>query len=557
MWYQGTMPRPDALTRGRDAFARNDWQEANAQLSIAAEVSPMEPRDLMSLATAAYLVGEEEAATRCWRRAHLELINRGELEAAARCGFWLSFSLLLGGAAAQSRGWLSRTQKLIDDHGLDCVERGYLAVLLGLMLLGKGDNGAAGEAFQEAATLADRFGDVDLGALGALSRGQALIAEGDTTEGVALLDQAMIAVIGGEVSPVLAGTIYCAVILTCQRIYDLHRAREWTNALNAWCARQPQLVAFRGRCRVHRSEILQRQGEWSEALEEAKRASEQLSDPPQKSAGHAFYQRGEIHRMRGDFELAEKMYREAARIGREPQPGVALLRMAQGDLESASAAMRRVVDEAKPGHGLTGGAPRAQVLGPYVEIMLATDDLRSARAAADELAEIANGTRADLLSALSAEATGAVLLKENDPKAALAALRCAWTYWQRLEAPYESARVRVLIALSCRDLGDTDTAEMHLEAARAVFARLSAAPDLARIEEEMGSKRAHAGHDGLTGRELEVLALVASGKTNRRIASELHISEHTVARHLSNIFRKIGVSSRTAASTFALQHGLL
>lgn len=550
------MGQSDALGRGREAFARRDWRAAHTELCAADESATLEPADVTRLATAAYLIGRDTDAINCWRRAHNALIDRGELEPAARCGFWIGFCLLLRGEVSQSSGWLARTQRLLDDRQLECAERGYLLVLVGLMAMGRGDASAACAEFSQAAKVADRFGDTDLASLSLLGHGQALIADRRTSEGVAHLDEAMVGVLADEVSPVLAGIIYCAVILTCQRIFDLRRAHEWTNALHDWCGAQTDLVAFRGQCLVHRSEILQREGELQSALEEAERACEQLLDPPQRSAGRAFYQRGEIHRERGDFERAEEMYREAARIGMEPQPGMALLRLAQGDLEAAEASIRRVVDEASDTQGPGGGIPRAGVLGPYVEIMLAAGDLASARAAAEELGAIAADTEAPYLHAVSAEATGAVRLADGDARSALAELRRAWTFWQRLEAPYESARVRAQIARACRALGDDDTARMHFDAARTVFERLGAAPAKQRLDTAT-SDGPHAPPATLTGREIEVLGLVASGKTNRQIASDLAISEHTVARHLSNIFNKIGVSSRTAAGAYAFQHGLL
>ncbi|WP_119459469.1 LuxR family transcriptional regulator [Rhodospirillaceae bacterium SYSU D60014] len=550
------MARPPAIVQGREAFARQKWREAYAQLSAADSEPPLEPADLERLATAAYLVGEEAHATTIWTRAHHQLIEQGNVERAARWGFWLSLSLLLGGEMARSTGWLARSQRLLKHREDACVEQGYGLIVTGLLAMGKGNTESAGANFEQALALAEQFGDPDLLALGLLSRGQSLIQSRKSAEGVARLDEAMVAVTAGEVSPVLAGIIYCAVILTCQRIFDLRRAREWTTQLDAWCASQPDLVPYRGQCLVHRSEILQLQGDWPDALAEVMKARDHLADRSEAVVGRACYQQGELHRLRGEFAQANEMYREAGRNGCEPQPGVSLLRLAEGKLDAAAAAIRGVADPAGSLQGPGAGASRPKLLGPYVEILIATGDLDTARAVADELTRIATAFDAPFLLATSAQATGAVLFAEGKMKAALALLREAWAIWQQLGTPYESARVRVLIGRVCQRLDDHETARMHFDAAHSVFGQLGAAPDLVELERLMATRGAGP-FSALTDREREVLSLVAAGETNRQIATAVGISEHTVARHLSNIFDKLGVTSRTAASTFAHKHKLV
>ena len=345
----------------------------------------------------------------------------------------------------------------------------------------------------------------------------------------------------------IAGAVYCSVIEGCSEIFDLRRAREWTTALEKWCSSHPDIVPYRGHCRVRRAEILQLEGAWPDAMDEAQQASEWLSKPkPRAEVGAALYCKAELHRFRGEFAEAEAAYIHAARWY-PAQPGIAQLRLAQGQLEAANAAIRRVAEEVQ------GSVNRARVLDAYVEIVLAVNDVAAARVAADELSEIAERFQAPLLLALSSRAVGAVLLAEQDAKRALVFLRQSWTTWCELEAPFEASRTGVLTALACRELGDEDAARADLTAAREVFQRLGALPDLARTEGLMTT----APVGGLTSREVEVLRLIARGLTNRAIAEKLHISEKTVARHVSNIFVKLDLSSRSAATAYAYQHELV
>lgn len=541
----------DPLEQGREYYGQRAWRDAFESLSHADQAAPLGAGDLELLATSAYMLGLDDDYLGALERAHHAHLEAGEALRAVRCAFWLGVNLALRGEMGPATGWFGRAQRLSEREQHDGVEQGYLLLPVVLRHVATGDWKASYAAAGQAAELGTRFADADLLALAVMEQGRALIKQGQVEEGLGLLDEAMVAVTAGELSPIATGLVYCGVIAFCQEVYALRRAREWTAALSHWCARQPDMVAFTGRCLVHRAEIMQLHGAWDEALEEARRACERLAQEMNRLwAAQAFYHQAEVHRLQGDFAAAEDAYREASRCGGEPQPGLALSRLAQGNEDAAAVAIRRAVGET------TERLKRARLLPAYVEIMVAVGDPQEARSACHELEGIAADCRSGMLDALVAQATGAVDLAEGEAGAALVALRRAWQLWHELEAPYEAARVRVSVGLACRVLGDEDAAALELESARAVFEQLGAAPDLARVD-SLSRPTADGETHGLSPRELEVLRLVAAGKTNREIASTLVISEHTVARHVQNIFAKLRVSSRTAASAFAFEHDLV
>jgi DNA-binding NarL/FixJ family response regulator len=378
-----------------------------------------------------------------------------------------------------------------------------------------------------------------------------LIRQGEIERGVTLLDEAMVAVMAGEVSSMTAAGIYCSLIEACGEIYDMSRAHEWTSALEQWCKSQPDIVLYRGHCLVRRAEVLQMHGAWTDALAQARQAREVLSQPPPKPAvGAAIYRLAELQRLRGDFAEAEESYLQASELSRAPQPGFALLRLAQGHLEPANTAIRRMAEEVKEVAG------RARILDAFVQIALAAKDVPGARAAANELEEIAARLGATYLRALSHRAAGAVLLSEEDAAAASTALRKAWSIWSDMEAPYETAQTRVLLARAYRKLGDEDAAVIELSAARDTFQKLGAVTDLKQAESLLIVNPPLL-IGGLTSRETQVIQLVAEGKTNKAIANALGVSEKTVARHVSNIFTKLDLTSRAAATAFAYRNKLV
>jgi DNA-binding CsgD family transcriptional regulator len=545
------MPEQSAIETGRAAYDRQAWEQAYAALKRAASGRDLGAADLERLATAAHMVGEEAASTDAWTRAHYEYMRLGQTERALRCLFWMALDLLIRGEAAHFNGWLARGKRLLEGLPGETVEHGYIRGLEATAAVFGGDHERGLKLAREADAIGLRFGSAELRIFSRHNQGQCLVNRGRIAEGLALLDEVMAGVMAGEVSPMGTGTLYCAVLSTCQDVFDFARAQEWTAALARWSASHPDIAPYRGQCLVYRLEIMQKRGAWPDALVEAARVCARVSGPAeQRWAGGAFYQQGELMRLRGEFEAAEAAYREASRFGWSPQPGLSLLRLAQGRTELASSAIDRLLAETE---GMMG---RSRILPAHVEIMLAAGDVAAAKASSQELVATADALGTPLLRALACHGLGSVLLAEGDTQGALARLRDACILWQELGAPYDCARSRALAGSALLSLGDVDGAELEFDAARHTFEELGAAPDIETLAKRMRGK-AGAQQGFLTAREIEVLRLVTAGKTNRAIAAELYLSDHTVRRHLQNIFAKLGVSTRAAATAHALQNGLV
>lgn len=539
----------DALRRARQAFRARAWADAHTDFGAGDAAGTLDTDDLEMYANAAFLTGHVTESAELWTRAHSRYLEAGNVSRAARCAIRLGVDLINAGERVRGASWVDKAKRLLDEYPADCVEQGYLLLPDALRLILGGDAAGAGAVFERAAEIGKRFAEADLTVMARHGLGRAMIRCGRVREGCALLDEAMVALEAGEVSAVFAGEIYCSVIEASLEIFDVRRAREWTTALAHWCQSQPDLVPYTGQCLVRRAEIMQLHGDWTEAIEIARRAYEHFQrGPQQRAVASAFYQQGELQRLRGKFDAAEESYREATRRGRQPQPGLALMRLAQRQTDSASSGIRTALEQAR------APAARARILPAFIDIMLAANDLAAARAAADELAGLAGTIDAPMLRAAAEHARGAVALASGNARLALEALRSSWTIWQEVEAPYESARTRLMMALAHRQLGDEDAADLELDAAAWAFEQLSADPDLERVRSLSRKPRRTAG--ALTDRELQVLRLIAAGHTNRVIGTRLHISEKTVARHVANIFTKLGLSSRTAATAYAFQHGL-
>ncbi|MGY4654560.1 LuxR C-terminal-related transcriptional regulator [Mycobacterium sp. URHB0021] len=502
----------------------------------------------------AYLLGADGESTVQWEAAQRAALAAGDPGESARYAFWLGFLLLLRGQMALASGWLARAEGLVAESGTGCRASGYVLIPAALTALESGDPHRSHQYGVQASEIGDRFGDADLCAFGGLCQGQALIALGDPDKGVARLDEVMVAVTTGELGSITAGIVYCAVVLECMALFDLRRAAEWTDALEAWCHAQPDRVPFRGQCLVHRSQVQQAEGDWHGAIASAESACRHLAHPLHPALGLASYQEGELHRLVGKFDRAEHAYRRAARNGYDPMPGLALLQLGRGDGVAAAATIQRCLHE-------RGSSPRATLLAAAVEIFRTTGDFALARMTADELSAIAARSTSEVLQAMAAQATASVLMATGDPAAALIKLRSAAATWRTHHMPYEAACTAVLLGLACAALGDQSGAEMEFESARDVFATLGAAPDLARVTELSAGLAHHIGPPGesiaLSAREREVLAHLAAGRTNREIAEMLVVSPHTVARHIEHIYAKLGVPNRAAATAYAYAHHLV
>lgn len=536
----------DSLTRARRAADGGDWKSAAAAFQEADRGRNLGVDDLETWATAWYMLGRPAAAAEVHMRIFQMLHDAGEYERAARTSFWIVFLALESGDTAQAGGWMARGQRLLDRMGADGIAQAYLLALRAYQLVAvEGENAEGMAAATQGRELAQASGDRDLEALCLNLEGRALLRSGRVDDGLSVLDEAMVAVLSRELSPVVVGTVYCSLIEACEEVSSLRRAHEWTNSLKGWCERQEGEVPFTAQCRIYRSKIYQRRGDMRQAEQEALWAYELYRQTPYAAAtGRASYRLAEIHRVRGDFDAAERRYQEASEWGVDPQPGLALVQLARGKVGSAAAGLSRLLAET------TAEVDRVGLLPVYVEVMIAAGDVPSAEAAVSELADLTSTYDTDYLRATTAQTEGMMALVKGDAASALAKLREASAVWQEMGASYELARTRVLIGNGCQLLGDDETAAVEFAAAGRQFQEMGVADVTSWLPIADG------GEHGLTGRELEVLQRLATGVTNKEIADDLYLSVKTVDRHVANILAKLGVRSRTAAVSFAYEHGL-
>ena len=537
----------DDLLRARAAYDRRDWLAAYGGLA-GASADEYTADDFSRLAIAAYLVGRPNDCVQALQRAYQLHTDSGNVLEAVRAAFWLALVLLNGGEAAVGGGWVGRAQRLLADVDDDVVERGYVLVHLMYRHIFAGEFPEALDLAEQIAGYGRRFTDPDLVAMGLNAQGRILLYRGRVPDGFALLDEAMVGVAAGEVSPIFAGNVYCSMIEACQEIADFDRAARWTSVLTTWCDEQPGLVPFTGQCAVHRGQIMRMHGAFDEALTEFDLAVERYQQANTPAAtGLAMAERGEVLRLRGDLADAATAYDAAATFGHEPQPGLALLWLDQGRVGAAVAAVRRLLGETHdPVH-------RSRLLAGAVEVLVAGGQTDDAAVLATEFQTIATSFGCAPVQARAYHACALVALATGDADAALPLLRRERVLWERLGARYDTARCAVLLGRTLRALGDEQSAVTELSVARRTFAELGAR----RAEHEAAMLIRPTRPRGLTEREVEVLRLVASGKTNPEIAATLVLSEKTVGRHLSNIFNKIDVTTRTAAAAFAYEHQLV
>jgi DNA-binding NarL/FixJ family response regulator len=533
------------LERARAAYAHREWAQAREAYLAARAVAPLSAEDMAALSDAAWWEGAIDESLSACEEAYRLFLHGDDPQPrpAAMLAIDIGFSWYLRGEEAMGSGWISRAQRLLEGEA-DCAEHGYLQSLAIDEALGAGDFDAAIEAASAIAAIGARHGDATLSSYALVGEGVALIKQGNVRDGLAVLDEAMLPVVAGRVRPTWAGNIYCQLMSVCHELVDLRRAQEWTDATARWCDGFGNAVMFLGVCRVHRAQLLQVHGDWALAEEEIAQVCRDLAEMNVGAVGLALYELGEVRRMRGDLRGAAAAYAQAHEHGKEPQPGLALVWFAEGNPSAALAALAAC--EARTNDPLA----KTQLWEALVQAAVAAGDLPAARAAADALDHAAAIYASPGLLAAAAQSRGRVCLATGDTAAAIEALRSARRRWQELDAPYRVAQIRLALAEAFEHSGDEHGASLERDAAAAALARLG-------VISPMPVGRSAALPDGITRREAEVLALVAQGLTNREVAEALVLSERTVARHLANLYTKVGVTTRTAATTYAHRHGLV
>jgi DNA-binding NarL/FixJ family response regulator len=538
----------ELVQEGHTALRQRDWPRARAALEQADRIKPLGADDVFSLADCAWWLGEIDDALASYERAWRQFLDEGRPSQAAMAALMLGAHAVERGDDVIGLAWMSRARRLLAEQP-ESAEHGYPLYFDLFSAMGDGDLDDALAIARRMQDLGHRFEDANLVALGIMGEGRAEIKRGNTSGGMALLDEAMLAAVSDTLHPVWTGGIYCHLMDVCHELVDLQRAGVWTQATDAWCDSVAEAVLYRGICRVHRAQVFQRQGAWVQAEQSAAQVIVDLAGVHVGTVAEAHYELGQLQRLRGEFSAAADSYGRAHELGRDPQPGMALLRVAEGRADLAVASLRSALRER--GDDRLG---RVRLAAALVDAAIATGELDVARAASDELDETTQEYGTAGLTALAAQARGAVLLADGKAAAALEPLRSACRLWRDLDAPYDVARTRISLAEAYRELDDEDAAALELDAARGVFERLGATADARRIARLVDGAPSP---DGLSPREVEILRLVATGRTNQEIASELHISDKTVARHLANIYLKLDLSTRSAATAYAFREGLM
>ncbi len=537
---------PDGLAAARTALERQDWQAAYDAARVASiEAADLEATRADLLAEAAWWLGRLDDSIEARELAYRSFEAQGEPRQAGQCAVWLYESNAIGGRPAVAGAWLRRARRALEDDP-DCVEYGSLLLREAEAAHGGGELERASELATEAVALARRLRSPDLEAEALQTKGRVLIDQGEVAEGMGHLDEAMLFAIEGRLGPYSTGKVYCSLISACEELGDLDRAAEWTAATLEWAEQHPFAI-FPGICRVHRAVVLKRRGSLAEAEREALRAGEELIGSHVANSGAAYAEVGDIRRRLGDLDRAEEAFVQARELCGRPCGELALLRLAQGRTDAAMAILTSCLRETSQ------PLARARLLPIHVHVAVASGDLDGAAEALSELEEIAAVYDTPMLHASAFAARGRLALAGQDITTARSALEQARERWQALDVPYEIATTLTLLGQTLRVDGDQAGATASFEAAVELFDQIGAHLD-ARLVFDDATLSLPA---GLTEREVEVLRLVARGLRNNEIAAELHLSAKTVSRHLSNIFTKIGVTSRASATAFAFEQELV
>jgi DNA-binding CsgD family transcriptional regulator len=533
------------LARARELHRTSRWEAACAEYAAAEAEEPLAVEDLEAFAEAAQVSARGDEAVALLHRVFDLRVSADELDDAAQVAFWLWWALFTSNELVQASGWLKHTSRTL---GPDLATSLWLKIPEAMFHAGTGHRSRADELLR--AIVDEGQGEVVPWALSMW--GQTLIDEGRLQDGLDRLEEAMAILRTHGLSPRVTPWIYCAAVRGCCLARDFARARAWNRSMARWLDSLNSLSgAYLGNCRIYRSRLMFLNGAWPEALDEIAAVCTDLDGYAGWVCGHAYYQLGEVRRLRGEWDAAEDAYRRAAEHGCPTQPGLALLRLAEGDVDAASAGVRRALTE------VTAQPERLDLLKAAVTIYLEEGKIEAARDAVTEVEEITAELATPVTEAETCAVRGALALAEGDPASALPLLRRAVSTWQEQDAPHERATLNVLIGQACRALADHDGARLEFSAARETFERLGAGPDLAQLDRIVAATDAGSEINGLTRREIEILCLIARGKANRAIANELHLSERTVHRHVSNIFTKLGVDSRTAAVAYGIRHRIV
>lgn len=538
---------PGGLDAIRGALARHDWQTAfDSARRMAAESPEVEAEAADVEAEAAWWLGRLQDCTDARERAHRLFVELGEHRRAGQCAVWLYEHYTFAIRPAIAGAWLRRARQALQDDP-ECAEYGGLVLREAEVAHGGGELDRAASLATQVIELGRRLKAPNLEAEALQTLGRVLIDQGRIDEGLQRLDDAMLFAAEGRLGPYSTGKVYCSLIAACEDVGDFDRAGEWTESTLKWAEDNHPFAIFPGICRVHRAVVLKRRGSLAEAEREAARACEELGDRHVGNTAAAYAEVGDIRRRLGDLEEAEAAFAKAQELCGRPCGGLALLRLAQGRVDAAMATIADCL------RGTTNPLGRSALLPMFVHVAIAAGDLPGATDALAELEATASAFATPTLRATVASTRGRLALANGDPTAA-ATLQQAVEQWGALDVPYEVATARTLLGQALRLNRDEQGAAASFDAAAKLFDQIGA-----RLDAQLAT-----GDDvrpelpaGLTEREVEVLQLIAAGMTNNEIADALYLSAKTISRHLSNIFTKIGVNSRAAATAFAFEYSLV